>query len=153
MAAFGDGFLDADSLVRILVVGNSDDAAVIQNALRAITDGLEFDTCETLQEAERRVRVHDHDVAVLILPLPDAWGADAYAKLRENDRNSEALILLDVADDAASMKGVEHTPFAVLAKSRTTPELLRRLLLSAALYKKACDDGPDALARFEGRRT
>lgn len=153
MAAFGvdDGF--ADDPVRVLVLAGSEDAVTIQNAVRAVTEGLEIDTCQTLRDAETRVRAQDYDVTVLALPLPDAWIADAYAKLRENGERCETLVMLDAADDVASMKMAQHPPFAILVKSHTSPELLRRLLLSAALYKRVLDDAPDALVRSKRSRS
>lgn len=154
MAGFGvgEGLLNADEPVRVLVLGDSEDGALIHDAVRAVTGGSEIDTCETLRDAEDRIRARGYDVTVLAPPLPDAWIADAYSKLRENDRSSESLILLAAADDASSIKRTEHPPFAILVKSHITPELLSRLLLSAALYKRACDDAPDAIVRLEGLR-
>lgn len=154
MAAFvvEDGLLDVGSSVHVLVVGNSEDVAPIQNAIRAVSDGFEFDTCGTLQEAESRIHVRDYDVTVLALPLSDAWAADAYSRLRESDTRSEVLVLLNAADDVAPMKGVERPPFAILVKSHTTAELMGRLLLSAVLYKRAFDDAPDALAHSNRSR-
>lgn len=149
MAGFGvgEGLLNADEPVRVLVLGGPEDGALLQGAVRAVTGGIEIDTSETLQGAEDRIRARGYDVTVVAAPLPDAWIADAYCKLRESDRSSETLILLDTADDAASMRRTEHPPFAILVKSNITPELLRGLLLSAALYKRACESAPDAIVR------
>ena len=76
------------------------------------------------------------DVIVLDPNLPDCWAADSYRRLTEQAQEIPFLILTGV-QDLGFLAQASPLPFAVLAKGKADASAIRRLLISAALRKRA----------------
>jgi hypothetical protein len=68
--------------------------------------------------------------------LPDCWPADSYRRLSEQAEEIPFLVLTQV-QDLGFLAQATPLPFAVLAKREAEPATIRRLLISAALRKRA----------------
>jgi hypothetical protein len=82
------------------------------------------------------------DLIVLEPNLPDSWPADSYRRLSEVAEGVSCPILTHV-QDLAFLDQASPLPFAVLAKGKAEPALIRRLLISAALHRRGLTSGQD----------
>jgi hypothetical protein len=87
-------------------------------------------------------------VIVLEPNLPDCWLADSYRRLSEQAEKVPFLILTRV-QDLGFLTKASPLPFAVLGKDTAEPARIRRLLISAALRRRALPQG-DAQPRRDG---
>ena len=92
--------------------------------------------CNSLAQASDHLRTQPYDAIVLEPNLPDSWPADSYRRLSEVAEGVPFLILTDV-QDLGFLGQASPLPFAVLAKDKAEPATIRRLLISAALRKRA----------------
>jgi hypothetical protein len=92
------------------------------------------------------LRTQLYDAIVLEPNLPDSWPTDSYRRLSEEAEGVPFLILTDV-QDLGFLAQASPLPFAVLVKGKAGPAAIRRLLISAALRKRALTPGRDPSAQ------
>jgi DNA-binding NarL/FixJ family response regulator len=103
---------------------------------------FQITACSSLAQALDHLRSQPYDAIVLEPDLPDSWPADSYRRLSEVADGVPFLILTHVQDLGLRAQA-PPLPFAVLAKDKAEPATIRRLLISAALRKRAHIDGQD----------
>ena len=137
--------------VRILLV---DDHAVVREAVASAFErepGFEVvGQAGSLEEA--RLMLHDVDVAVVDLTLPDGYGGKLIKELREASPQAEALVLTASLDRADIARAVESGAAGVLNKTAHLDQLVesvRRLRQGEALMPLA---EVVQLLRFAGRQ-
>ena len=137
--------------VRVLLV---DDHAAIREAIAlAFAQDDEFIvTGQAGSLAEARSLLHNVDVAILDLELPDGDGADLIEDLHERDPRIQTLVLSAHADRASVASAVQKGAAAVLAKTTHLHEVVsavRRVRAGETLMPL---DEVVELLRFAGRR-
>jgi DNA-binding NarL/FixJ family response regulator len=138
----GDPVIDDQHPVQILVVDPSGGADLVTWATRAVGEYFQITACNSLAQASDHLRSHPYDVIVLEPNLPDSWSADSYRRLSEVADEVPFLILTHV-HDLGFLAQASPLPFALLAKDQAEPATIRRLLISAALHKRALTYGRD----------
>ena len=134
----GDDIISDVNPARVLVVGPPQILKLVQGALAGHGEFFRLDVCDGLQAALERVRADDYDLALLALNLPDSWAADTYKRfLAEEPENLPVLLLGTSAEARLAAQGVPSPPFAVLDPDDVDPLLLRRLITSASLFRRA----------------
>jgi DNA-binding NarL/FixJ family response regulator len=102
--------------VRVLLV--EDHASVRQAIASAFEREAGFEVVgEAASLAEARGMLHDVDVAVLDLALPDGYGADIIKELRTVSRHAQALVLSATLDRAEIARAVQGGAAGVLSKT------------------------------------
>jgi hypothetical protein len=132
----GDPVIDDQHPVRILVVDPSGGADLVTGATGTFEEYFQIRACNSLAQALDDLRTQLYDAIVLEPNLPDSWPADSYCRLSEEVEGVPFLILTDV-QDLGFLAQASQLPFAVLAKGKAGPAAIRRLLISAALRKRA----------------
>jgi hypothetical protein len=142
----GDPVIDDQHPVRVLVVDPSGGADLVTRATSTIGEYFQITACDSLARASDHLRSQPYDLIVLEPNLPDAWSADSYRRLSEAAGGVAFLILTDV-QDLGFLAQASPLPFAVLAKGKAEPATIRRLLISAALHRRALTPGRDPGSR------
>jgi hypothetical protein len=136
----GDPVIDDQHPVQILVVDPSGGADLVTSATRAVGEYFQIRRCDSLAQASDHLRSQPYDAIVLEPTLPDSWPADSYRRLSEVANGAPFLILTHV-QDLGFLAEASPLLFAVLAKDTAEPATIRRLLISAALRKRALTVG------------
>jgi DNA-binding NtrC family response regulator len=131
----GDPVIDDQHPVQILVVDPSG-ADLVTGATGSVEEYFQITACNSLAQASDHLRTQFYDVIVLEPDLPDCWPADSYRRLSEQAEEVPFLILTGV-QDFGFLAQASPLPFAVLAKGKADAPAIRRLLVSAALRKRA----------------
>lgn len=122
---------DTTSPIKILLV---EDHAVFRQAL-ALAFSLESDLkviCEAGSVAEGRDLLHEVDVAVVDLDLPDGTGADLIAALHDVNPRAEAIVLTASTKKLDIARAVEAGAAGVLHKSTPLHDIVRAVKRVAA---------------------
>jgi hypothetical protein len=136
----GDAVIDDRHPVQILVVDSSGGADLVTAATGTIGEYFQITACSSLAQASDHLRTRSYDAIVLEPNLLDSWPADSYRRLSEVADGVPFLILTQV-QDLGFLAQASPLPFAVLAKDKAEPATIRRLLISAALRKRALTPG------------
>jgi DNA-binding NtrC family response regulator len=131
----GDPVIDDQHPVQILVVDPSG-ADLVTAATGTVGGYFQITACSSLAQASDHLRSQRYDAVVLEPNLPDCWPADSYRRLSEQAEEIPFLVLTQV-QDLGFLAQATPLPFAVLAKREAEPATIRRLLISAALRKRA----------------
>jgi DNA-binding NarL/FixJ family response regulator len=91
----------------------------------------------TLETAKHALAHRRYDAILVDLELPDAWATDAYETLLSSTEDTPIVVLASSWTDPLSHLAESHRPFAIVPRKKSVPELLRRLLISATLRKRA----------------
>ena len=142
----GDPVIDDQHPVQILVVDPSGGADLVAGATRTVGRYFQIGACNSLAQALDHLRTQLYDAIVLEPNLPDSWPTDSYRRLSEEAEGVPFLILTDV-QDLGFLAQASPLPFAVLVKGEAGPAAIRRLLISAALRKRALTPGRDPSAQ------
>ncbi|MEA2395121.1 MAG: hypothetical protein QOJ82_3012 [Solirubrobacteraceae bacterium] len=142
---------DAEPEVRILLV---EDHAAVREAIAAMFEReADFTVVgQAASLAEARELLHDVDVAVLDLGLPDGDGTELIEELREASPHAQALVLSASLDRAQTARAIESGAAATLDKTAHVDEIVdavRRLRAGETLL--AMDEVVE-LVRFAGRQ-
>jgi hypothetical protein len=143
----GDPVIDDQQPVRILVVDPSG-ADLVTTATGSVGGYFQITACNSLAQASDHLRTRSYDVIALEPNLPDCWPADSYRRLSEMAVGVPFLIITHV-EELGFLAQASPLPFAVLAKHKAEPATIRRLLISAALRKRALTHGRDPAAQPE----
>jgi hypothetical protein len=140
----GDSVIDDEHPVQILVVDPSG-ADLVTGATEGVGEYFQITVCSSLAQASDHLRTQFCDVIVLEPNLPDSWPVDSYRQLSGQAEQVPFLILTGV-QDFGFLAHASPLPFAVLEKGKADAPAVRRLLISAALRKRALTAGgtPDA---------
>lgn len=133
-----DPIIDDRRPAQILVVDPSGETGLVADAVSPLGEYLQVRACKSLAEASDHVGAGSCDAIVLELNLPDAWPADSYPRMSEAAEGIPIIVLTNM-QDRGFLGQASPPPFAVLTKAEVRPETLRRLLISAALRKRALD--------------
>jgi hypothetical protein len=142
----GDPVIDDQHPVQILVVDPSGGADLVTGATKSVGEYFQIRACNSLAQASDQLQIQPYDAIVLEPNLPDSWPADSYRRLSEQAEGVPFLIVTDVRD-LGFLEQSSPLPFAVLAKSVAEPAAIRRLLISAALRKRALSPLGEPTAR------
>jgi DNA-binding NtrC family response regulator len=132
----GDAVIDDQHPVQILVVDPSGGADLVTRATKPVGEYFQIRACNSLAQASDYLRIQPYDAIVLEPNLPDCWPTDSYRRLSEEAEGVPFLILTDV-QDLGFLAQASPLPFAVLVKGKAGAASIRRLLISAALRKRA----------------
>jgi hypothetical protein len=138
----GDAVINDQHPVQILVVDPSGGADLVTLATRTVGEYFQITACNSLAQASDHLRSQPCDAIVLEPNLPDSWSADSYRRLSEVANGVPFLILTNV-QDLGFLTQASPLPFAVLSKDKAEPGTIRRLLISAALRKRALTSWQD----------
>jgi hypothetical protein len=131
-----DAVIDDRHPVQILVVDSSGGADLVTAATGTVGEYFQITACSSLAQASDHLRTQSYDAIVLEPNQPDSWPADSYRRLSEVADGVPFLILTHV-QELEFLVQASPLPFAVLAKDKAEPATIRRLLISAALRKRA----------------
>ena len=131
----GAPVIDDRHPVQVLVVDPSG-AGLVTEATGSIGEYFQITACNSLGQASDHLRTQFYDVIVLEPDLPDCWPADSYRRLSGEAEDIPFLILTGM-QDLGFLAQASPLPFAVLAKGTADAPAIRRLLVSAALRKRA----------------
>ncbi|MDT8448420.1 MAG: hybrid sensor histidine kinase/response regulator [bacterium] len=125
------------SLNILLVEDNPDDAFLLRRTFRNATH-LEFrvDFVDRLSDALDQLDKETYDCILLDLSLPDSYGLDTLAKVREAQPDLAILVLTGNADDEASIQAVRMGAQDYLVKGSHDEALLVRAVRYAVARKR-----------------
>jgi DNA-binding NarL/FixJ family response regulator len=130
----GDDVISSTQPAEILIV-NSAGVIAEDLALGIQLDCFVLYQVHTLEAAQRALARRHYDAILVDLDLPDAWPTDVYKTLLGATEDTPIVVLASWWT-AGHFTGL-HRPFAIVPRERSVPDLLRRLLISATLRKRA----------------
>jgi DNA-binding NarL/FixJ family response regulator len=133
----GDDVISSAHPADILVI-NAVGATTTDFAVGDQTDYFVLYRAFTLEDAIRALAGRHYDAILLDLELPDAWATDVYLTLLGATEDTPIVVLASWWTDPLGHL-TELRPFAIVPRERSVPDLLRRLLISATLRKRALD--------------
>ena len=134
----GDDVISSMQPAEILIV-NSAGVIAEDLALGGQLDCFVLYQVHTLEAAQRALARRHYDAILVDLDLPDAWPTDVYEALLGATEDTPIVVLTSSWTDPPGHLTGLHRPFAVVPRERSVPDLLRRLLISATLRKRALD--------------
>jgi hypothetical protein len=135
---FGDDIVSTDNPARILIVASAEEVRLVQEGLREYRDLVNVDTSHEIQSGLAQARSGTHDVVLLTLELPDAWPADVYVRLQREVEEVPILVIARSEDEARiATRTASRPPFCVIDRGRVDPSMVRRLIVSAILFRRA----------------
>jgi DNA-binding NarL/FixJ family response regulator len=132
----GDDVISSTQPAEILVI-NAAGATAADFAVGDQADCFVLYRASTLEAAKRALARRHYDAILLDLELPDAWATDVYETLLRATEDTPIVVLTSSWTHPPSHLTEAHRPFAIVPTERTVPALLRRLLISATLRKRA----------------
>jgi DNA-binding NarL/FixJ family response regulator len=140
-----------DERLRVLLV---EDHATVRQAIATAfrNEGDVEGVAEAGSLSEARQMLEHVDVAVIDLALPDGYGGDLIADLRERNPDAQALVLTASLDRAEIARAVESGAAAVIHKGAQLDDVVadvRRLRAGETLLPS---EEAMELLRFAGRR-
>lgn len=132
----GDDVISSTQPAEILIV-NSADVIAEDLALGGRLDCFVLYQVHTLEAAQRALAHRHYDAILVDLDLPDAWARDVYETLVGATEDTPIVVLASWSTDPPGHLAELHRPFAIVPRERSVPDLLRRLLISATLRKRA----------------
>jgi DNA-binding NarL/FixJ family response regulator len=134
----GDDVISSAQPAEILVI-NAAGATAADFAVGDQADCFVLYRAFTLEAAKRALARRHYDAILLNLELPDAWATDVYKTLLGATEDTPIVVLASWWTDPPGHLAELHRPFAIVPRDRSVPDLLRRLLISATLRKRALD--------------
>lgn len=131
----------------VLVV--EDDDGIALPLVRTLErEGYRVGRCETGQEAVERLALHDVDVVILDLGLPDMDGLDVCRRVRVNGFDGPILILSARGGELDRVVGLDVGADDYMEKPFGLAELLARIraLLRRSASRDAVSSTPDGIA-------
>jgi DNA-binding NarL/FixJ family response regulator len=132
----GDDVISSAQPAEILII-DSAGASAAALAIERQADCFVLHEAHTLEAAQRALTRRRYDAILVDLELPDAWARDVYRTLLGSTGDIPVVVLANSSIDPLCHLRELHEPFAIVRGERSTPDLLRRLLISAALRKRA----------------
>jgi DNA-binding NarL/FixJ family response regulator len=139
----GDEVINSAQPAEILIIQPAD-ASAATFVIDAQADCFVLHEAHTLEAARRALTRKHYDAILLDLELPDAWATDVYKTVLESNEDIPVVVLASSRTDPPSHLRDLHRPFAIVRRERVVPDLLRRLLISAALRNRALRALPEA---------
>jgi DNA-binding NarL/FixJ family response regulator len=139
----GDNVINSAQPAEILII-HSAGASAAAFAIEAQADCFVLHEAHTLEAAQQALRRRHYDAILVDLELPDAWATDVYKTVLESNEDIPVIVLASSCTDPAGHLRELHRPFAIVRRESTVPDLLRRLLISAALRNRALRALPEA---------
>jgi signal transduction histidine kinase/DNA-binding NarL/FixJ family response regulator len=120
--------------LRVLIVEDNDDDALLARDALTSTDALPIETesAQMLSEGIDKLRDGDIDVVVLDLGLPDSDSLRTLQRVRDKAPNIPVVILTGQDDDDFAMRAIKCGAHDYLVKGRTNSAMLLRAVLRAA---------------------
>lgn len=131
----GDDIISAARPAEILVVGAAEVDAV-RCATEKYADCFTLSQATSLDDASKMLSERSYDAIVLHPDLPDAWSADAYAVLSEFTDGTPVIMFADSWRDPLVPDRLPR-PFCEIRQGNRDVALIRRLLISATLQRRA----------------
>ena len=137
-----DDIISSEKPAHVLVVDFSGLSA-ISHALERYAAFFVLHEARTFSEAMTTLSQKRYDAIILDPELPDIWSNTAYETFLNSSGGSPLLVL--VTSSTYSLSSVPDSPqaFALVRKDGNSGDLLRRLLVSATVRKRAEDMSND----------
>jgi len=132
----GDDVISSTQPAEILVI-NAAGATAADFALGEQADCFVLYRAFTLETAKRALARRHYDAILLDPELPDAWARNVYETLVSTTEDTPIVVLASWSMEPLSRLAELHRPFAIVPRDSSVPDLLRRLLISATLCKRA----------------
>ena len=132
----GDDVISSAQPAEILII-DSAGASATAFAIEGQADCFVLHEAHTLEAAQRALTRRHYDAILVDLELPDAWATDVYKTLLESSEDTPVVVLASSWTDPPCHLTELHRPFAIVRRERSFPDLLRHLLISATLRKRA----------------
>jgi DNA-binding NarL/FixJ family response regulator len=132
----GDDVISSAQPAEILII-DSAGTSVAALAIEGQADCFVLHEAHTLEAAQGALTRRRYDAILVDLELPDAWARDVYKTLLESTEDIPVVVLADSSIDPLCQLRELREPFAIVGRKRSAPDLLRRLLVSATLRKRA----------------
>jgi DNA-binding NtrC family response regulator len=132
----GDDVISSAQPAEILII-DSAGASAAAIAIEGQADCFVLHEAHTWKAAQRALTRRRYDAILVDLELPDAWARDVYKTLLESTEDIPVVVLANASFDPLCHLRELHEPFAIVRREGSAPDLLRRLLISAALRKRA----------------
>ncbi len=131
----GDDVISSAQPAEILVI-NAEGATATNFAIGDRANCFVLYRAFTLEAAKCALTHRHYDAILLDLELPDAWARDVYETLLGSSEDTPIVVLASRRDLPRDLTEL-HRPFAIVPRERIVPHLLRRLVISATLRKRA----------------
>ena len=132
----GDDVISSTQPAEILVI-NAAGARAADFTLGDQADYFVLYRAFSLEAAKRALARRHYDAILLDPELPDAWARDVYETLVRATEDTPIVVLASWSTDPPGHLAKLHKPFAIVPRDRSVPDLVRRLLISATLRKRA----------------
>lgn len=142
----GEGNLDSDDIVRILVVDGDPDAADLYRRILAHKMPVEVERAADVATARRRLSDSGFDVVTIDNKLPDESGLILLEDLVEGEDNPPVIVVTDSGDVHLATRSFDMGAAGYVIKDYKLPETLATVIESA-LAKAALKRAGDALNR------
>lgn len=147
----GDAIVNPAQPAHVLVIGSMC-LDLLDRAVDRYESLFVLHEAHTLAEARQSLACRPYDVILLDLELPDAWASVAYEDALESSRGSPMIVLGTWwAEPPFAARGT-NAPFAIVRRGDASPDLLRRLLISAVLRNRALAPPVDAAMETMSQR-
>jgi signal transduction histidine kinase len=116
--------------LRVLLIEDDEQDAVITRAQLAACSGIVFDTMwvSTLEAGEKALSGGAFDVVLLDLGLPDSEGWESFSRAREAAGSCPVIILSGAPNDTLAVEAVQHGAQDFLVKGHVDSYLLARAI-------------------------
>ena len=141
--------IEADNIVNpaqpahVLVVG-SKGLDLLDGAVDRYQPLFVLYEARTYADARQSLACRHYDAIVLDPELPDAWANVVYEDALVSARGSPLVVLATSWTEPPFRMPQTHGPFATVPRGNASPDLLRRLLISAVLRNRALAPPVDA---------
>ena len=113
----------------LLIEDNPGDVRLFQEALReAFADSFHLSHCSSFAQALEELAKLSHDVMVVDLGLPDAWGLDVVQRARIAAPGVPVVVLTSRIDEGLGVRALQEGAQDYLIKGELDPHLLSRAL-------------------------
>ncbi|MFD5885097.1 PP2C family protein-serine/threonine phosphatase [Streptomyces sp. NPDC060334] len=118
-----------EPLYRILLVEDDEgDALLVEELLHDTGMRFELTTRTTLAEARVELAAHRIDCVLLDLHLPDIWGVDAVATVRDLAPHTAVIVLTGLSEAQAGTEAMAAGAQDFLVKGKVDADLLHRTI-------------------------
>lgn len=133
----------------LLIEDNSADAALIREMLAESDAGIGLEWAGDLSSGLKRLEKRNLDILLLDLTLPDSYGLDTFARVREKTPDLPVMLLTGFEDEALAIIAVKAGAQDYLVKGQVDGKLLARSMRYAIERKKLLCDLENALEEIK----
>ena len=137
--------------IKILVVeDNSDDIFLIEKDLnKARSIEMKIKTADTMKAALEILKKDKFDVILSDLSLPDAEGADTFARLKDVAAQTPIILLTALDSETLALELVKKGAQDYIVKGQFTSEVLTRSIFYAIERKRLSDKQDELISQLK----